>query len=59
MESVGVHDIVEEVREGGQSPQEKKSTKKGYRLGSASPQSVGMMSVAGCPIVSAAHIGVK
>ena len=51
IEAVGVHDIVEEVRERGQSPQEKKLTKKGYRFGPALAKSAGMMCVEGCPVV--------
>lgn len=59
MEAVGVHDVVEEVRERGQSPQEKKLTKKGYRFWPSLAKSAGTTHVAGCPVVFLPHRGKK
>ena len=59
MQPVVAEDDVEEVRERGQSAQEKKSTKKGYRFGSALMQLAVMTCVAGCPVVSAPHRGLE
>ena len=59
MEAVGVHTSLKKSEKGGQSPQEKKLTKKGYRFGSALAKPAGTMRVVGCPVVSLPHRGLK
>ena len=59
MEAKSAHDVIEEVRKGGQSPQKKKSMKNGYRFGPPLLQSTGMTCVAGFPAVSVPYKGLK
>ena len=59
MEAVGVHDIVEEVRERGAEPAREEIDEKGVPIWAGLVKSAGTTRVAGCPVVSLPHRGKK
>ena len=59
IEVVGVHDVVEEVRERGAEPAREEIDEKGVPIWAGLVKSAGTTRVAGCPVVFLPHRGWK